>query len=162
MKVISKIVEGENAPENQNDSAKKNVKPRTKKQSGTLNEGIAESTEIKPDSDEATKPDAKVPVVKSSKKEKHETEPMVQNVVIVDLKEEPENPEPDKKQKEKIKVVKNNAKKAEEKVDKLKKKVKKAKKKEVKKSKLNGLKDQLEKALEKFKISVKKLKKAKK
>jgi len=156
MKDLNKIIESENAPDNQNDSAKKTVKPTAGKQSGALNEGIAETKEPNPDSKKATKTNAKVAVVKSLKKEKPETEPMVQNVAIIDSKEETEL---DKKQKEKIKVIKKNAKKSEEKVDKLKKKVKKAKKKEVKKSKLKGLKDKLEKAIDKLKTSTKKLKK---
>ena len=159
MKDLNKIEEDEKASDNQNDSAKETAKA---KRSGAVTEGNAESKETKVDNKKTIKTDAKIAVEKSSKKVKAETEPMVQNVAVIDLKEEQENAELDKKQKEKIKVIKKNTKKAEEKVDKLKIKVKKAKKKEVKKSKLNGLKEKLEKALDQLKTNIKKLKKAKK
>jgi len=162
MKDLNKIDIGEKASDSQNNSEKETAKPASEKQSGALTEGIADSKETKLANKKGPKTEEKVAVVKSPKKDKPETEPMVQNVVAIDLKEEQEKSEPDKKQKEKIKVVKKNTKKAEEKVDKLKKKVKKAKKNEVKKSKLKGLKDKLEKAIDKFKASIKKLKKVKK
>ena len=100
------------------------------------------------------KTEAEIVVVKSPKKEKTETKPIVTKVVAVDLQEEMEKPDS-------VKVIKKKAKKAEEKVVKLKKKVKKAKKKDVKKSKLKDLKGKLEKALDKFKENSKKLKEVK-
>ena len=159
MKDLNKIDIEEKASDNQDNSEKEIDETTTANQSGTLTEGIADSKETKPVRKKGSKTEGKVAVVKSPKKEKPETEPMVQKAVIVDLKEKPE---PDKKQKQKIKVVIKSAKKAEEKVDKLKKKVKKAKKNEVKKSKLKDLKIKLKKAFDRLKIKIKKLKKANK
>lgn len=159
MKDLNKIEE-EEAAVDQNDSEKGTTKSTTAKQSKTLTGNIVDTKETRPASKRETKAATKTVVVKSPKKQKAEIEPMVQNVVAIDLKEEKEKPESDKKQK--IKVAKKTTKQSEEKVDKLKQKVKKAKKKEVKKSKLKDLKDKLEKAIKKMKASIKKLKKAKK
>ena len=97
------------------------------------------------------RPEEKIVLKKAPPKKKTNTEPMVQNVIIGDSKEEKDKLDSEK-------VIKKKAKKAEEKVDKLKKKIKKAKKKDVKKSKIKGLKEKLEKALEKVKDNVEKLK----
>jgi len=102
---------------------------------------------------------------KREAKELSKKKPVEVEIVIpteADLIGQKEDPDLDKKQKQKIKVIKKNVKKAEEKVDKLKNKVKKAKKKEVKPSKIKALKEKLEKALKKFKVNVKKLKEEKK
>jgi len=189
MKDLHKIVEGENTENSQNDPKKEKSKHSMVKKVVTANKimtepnetpNIADLTNItteasaevvpndvytnkeaKPVNKKVVKAEAKVAVVKLPKKQKTKVEPMVQNVVIVDPKEEKENTDPDISQKEKLKEIKKKAKKAEEKVDKLKKKVKKAKKKEVKPSKLKALKEKLEKANVKLKTSVKKLKKEK-
>lgn len=170
MKDLNKIVEGENAPVNQNDSKKEITKPTVIKQPEAVNKRRTAPKETVPDTvavdaTEETKPVSKKAAkaeVKNETKELSKKKKTVGEIVVpkeADSKEEQEKPDSGKK---KIKVIKKNAKKAEEKVDKLKKKVKKAKKKDVKKSKLKGIKEKLDKAVDKLKSNVKKLKEAKK
>lgn len=120
---------------------------------------VQASKAAKPVSKKVKKTEEKVVVKKTPIKGKAESEPMVQNVVSVDSKDETTKPELDKKG---VKAIKKKAKEIGKKVDKLKKKVKKAKKKEVKKSKIKVLKEKLDNALEKFKDKVEKLKEVKK
>lgn len=176
MKDLNKIVEGDQAKDNQNDSNKDtaestNVKPqvsvnkdntKTKDPEITtdLTKGSLENSRDTNTVDKApktiNKKDAKAnsrnAMNNSHKKGKTEGENKIQKVVDAGntskSKEEHENSNSGVKQKEKIKVIKKIHKKADEKVDKLQKKVKKATKKEVKTSKLKGLKEKLEKAFE--------------
>jgi len=172
MEDLNNVVDSENATDNQKDSKKEITKPTVSKKDKAVIKKPAEpketpkapvvATEILTAEAEAGK------AVKSDDKKVRESAKKQKIKDIKDPQNEPTSQEtqgktdPDKKQKEKIKVIKKTAKKAEAKVDKLKKKVKKARKKEVKPSKIKALKEKLGKALDKLKSRLKKLKKAKK
>lgn len=180
MEDLNKIVGDEKTTANQKDSKKETTKPTVVKKDKTENKKPAGPHETPIATDDvdniAAETDPEIVIVeaedgktaksdnKNSRKaaKKQKTEGKIEVPDDAATKETQEKAEPDKKPKEKIKVIKKNAKKAEGKVDKLKKKVKKAKKKEVKPSKLKALKEKLGNALDKLKSSAKKQKKAKK